>query len=255
MSRELEFARKMEKMVEQAPENRHSYFQLKYFVIGKEPTLQAQMWQCLRELQARKETLDSIALEIEDTEDQLEIMELEKEETPIENLSKISQVKLRRWERQKTSLQKTLKQLENRHKFALQEARFFMQAFESLEKIEPMKDYDDLEAQQEYWNEVIGQKINLKMLLQQPLDTELVQTALSLHENAPVKAQITQLLDRQQQQMAYIREKQKQERLKALKSKENNAEAFELRQAVQTGQIVGIPAENGQQKQSVSSAE
>ena len=105
-------------------------------------------------------------------------------------------------------MQKTLKQLENRQKFAIQEARFFMQAFESLQKIEPMKDYDDLESQQEYWNEIISQKINLKMLLQQTLDTELVQTALSLHNNAPVKMQITQMLDRVQQQIAHVREKQ-----------------------------------------------
>ena len=79
-TRELEFTEKLEKMVEQAPENRHSYFQLKYFVIGKEPTLQAQMWQCLRELQARKETIDSLALEIEDTKDQIELLDVEKEE-------------------------------------------------------------------------------------------------------------------------------------------------------------------------------
>lgn len=233
-------------MVEQAPENRHSYFQLKYFVIGKEPTLQAQMWQCLRELQARKETLDSIILEIEDTKDQQELLEIEKSSKEqlfgvINDLdvAKMKEISLRRRERQKINLQKTLKQLENRHKFALQEARFFMQAFESLEKIEPMKDFDDLDAQQEYWNEVITQKINLKMLLQQPLDTELVQTALALHENAPIKVQITQLLDRQQQQMAYIREKQKQERL-ALRGKEENEEAIELRQ---TRQAVGVPAE------------
>ena len=116
-------------------------------------------------------------------------------------------------------MQKTLKQIENRHKFALQEARFFMQAFESLEKIEPLKDYDDLEAQQEYWNEVIGQKINLKMLLQQPLDTELVQTALALHDNAPVKIQITQMLDKIQYQLASMRQRQE-----ATRAKEENAD-------------------------------
>lgn len=258
MSRELEFARKMEKMVEQAPENRHSYFQLKYFVIGKEPTLQAQMWQCLRELQARKETIDSIALEIEDVKDQLELLELRKDKQALppwntenyqgydlDNVTeKEKEIMLRRWERQKTSLQKTLKQLENRQKFALQEARFFMQAFESLEKVEPMKDYDDLETQQEYWNEVISQKINLKMLLQQPLDTELVQTALSLHDNASVKVQITQLLDRQQQQMAYIREKQMQDKLKLLRNKEQNEEAIKPGQTIPTGEIIGVPAES-----------
>lgn len=248
MSRELEFTRKMEKMVAQAPENRHSYFQLKYFIIGKEPTVQAQMWQCLRELQARKDTLDSITLEIEDSKDQLELLEIEgirqeRWETADELEAKVKVINLRRNERQKTSLQKTLKQLENRHKFALQEARFFMQAFESLEKIEPMKDYDDLEAQQEYWNEVISQKINLKMLLQQSLDTELVQTALSLHDTASVKTQITQLLDGQQQRMAYIREKQKQDKLKLSRGKEEN-EAFKPGQTVQDRAALSVPAES-----------
>ena len=214
MSRELEFARKMEKLVEQAPENRHSYFQLKYFLIGKEPTLQAQMWQCLRELQARKDTLDGMDLEIEDVKDQLELLGLEVEKNqkwqPANTLDeKSKEINHRRLNRQEKGLRKTLMQLEKRHKFAMQEARFFVQAFESLEKIEPLKDYDDLDAQQEYWNEVISQKINLKMLLQQPLDSELVQTALALHDNAPIKTQITQMLDRINNQLTNMREKQR----------------------------------------------
>ena len=44
---------------------RHSYFQLKYFLIGKEPTNQAKMWQCLRELKTRRQSLKAISLEIE----------------------------------------------------------------------------------------------------------------------------------------------------------------------------------------------
>jgi hypothetical protein len=220
-TREQEFIQKMEKLVEQAPENRHSYFQLKYFVIGKEPTLQAQMWQCLRELQSRKEAMDGLTLEMEDMKDQIELLDIEKEKGQMELKDRTgmgeldrrkAEVELRRLDRQQVSLQNTLVQLDKRHKFAMQEARFFVQAFESLEKIEPMKDRDDLDAQQEYWNEVIEQKINLKMLLKQPLDTELVQTALALHDNAPIKVQITQMLDRIELQLMSMKERQKLER-------------------------------------------
>jgi hypothetical protein len=54
---------------------RHSYFQLKYFLIGKEPTLQSKMWQCLRELKTRSESLKNIVLENDDLKDKIEILE------------------------------------------------------------------------------------------------------------------------------------------------------------------------------------
>ena len=46
--------------------SRHSYFQLKYFLIGKEPTLQSKMWQCLRELKTRNESITNMDLELEE---------------------------------------------------------------------------------------------------------------------------------------------------------------------------------------------
>ena len=51
---------------------RHSYFQLKYFLIGKEPTYQSKMWQCLRELRNRVESLDNMSLEIDELKDKIE---------------------------------------------------------------------------------------------------------------------------------------------------------------------------------------
>ena len=56
--------------------SRHSYFQLQYFLIGKEPTNQSKMWQCLRELKSRKDNLESIDLQIEEEKDNLEFQKL-----------------------------------------------------------------------------------------------------------------------------------------------------------------------------------
>ena len=56
---------------------RHSYFQMKYFIVNKEPTTQAKMWQCLREIKARYESLEAIDMEIEDSKDNLELIDLD----------------------------------------------------------------------------------------------------------------------------------------------------------------------------------
>ena len=55
---------------------RHSYFQLKYFLIGKEPTYQSKMWQCLRELKTRYDSLEAIDLEREEVKDKIELLDI-----------------------------------------------------------------------------------------------------------------------------------------------------------------------------------
>lgn len=212
--------KQIEEVLEKAPESRHSYFQLKYFVLGKEPTTQAQMWQALRELQTRKETIDSLEINIEDTVDNIEMLEVQREkdkhmifrsfqcpELPKEIKDKEWAIKERQHARQKETLKKTLKQLEKRLQFAWQEARFFLQAFEALSKIEPLKDYDDLESQKEYWNERVTQHINLKSLLQQPLDIEIVQTALALPSDSPIKIQTVNTLHHIEGQMNRLKDR------------------------------------------------
>ena len=57
--------------------NRHSFFQMKHFIINKEPTHQSRLWQCLRELKVRKEAIDSIKMELEDADDNLKLTEIE----------------------------------------------------------------------------------------------------------------------------------------------------------------------------------
>ena len=197
--------KKIEEVLQFAPGNRHSFFQMKYFIIGKEPTTQAQMWQCLRELQSRKLTIDSLQLSIDETKDQLDLSEISlmKEiklldnnflDYPKELVEKEKVIKLRQHDRKKQQLEQSLVQMEESLKFAQEEAKFFLELFETIQKIEPLKEYDDVEAQQEYWNEHITQQINLKLLLHQPLDIELVQTALSLNKDAPIRIQMQHTL-------------------------------------------------------------
>ncbi len=184
-----------------APENRHSYFQLKYFVLGKEPTTQSQMWQALRELQSRKDTIDSINLQLEDLKDDLELieisreMELDADERCDDKLKCAERViKVRKLKRKKESITSNINNLEKKLLVLTQEAGYFLKAFKSLEEIEELKDYDDYDAQAEFWERKISEEINLRILTQQPLPVDLIKTGLSLPPESNTKRSLEKLL-------------------------------------------------------------
>lgn len=196
---------------------RHSYFQLKYFLIGKEPTLQSKMWQCIRELKTRNENLEAMKLEIEDTKDKLELLDiaigklrLDQERSTVfppwnaENYNGLDipdgakygdlyqreiDIKIRQIERQKKAAEANLLQIADRKKWLEEECRFFLETFKNLQKIEPLKHFDDIDAQKQYWGERLAQKLNLKMLTHNQLDTELVETIVALPDDMAVKRQ------------------------------------------------------------------
>ena len=173
---------------------RHSYFQLKYFIIGKEPTIQSKMWQCLRELKTRRESLASIDLEMEDTKDNIELIDISiekiKRSKPVNKLNqRENTVKIRKSERQKKSYELTLDGLVKRKKYIGEETFFFLETFKNLLKIESLKNFDDFDAQKEYWGEKLSQKLNLKMLTQNALDTEMIETIMSLPDEMQIKQQ------------------------------------------------------------------
>jgi len=177
---------------------RHSYFQLKYFVIGKEPTTQAKLWRCIRELESRNKSLQAIELEIEDTNDDIELLHIEIKDpfgnNPERNKNKI-QIQTRKNERKTKALVEKLNNLKNKKRYIEEEASFFVQAFESLEKIEKIKPFDDLDAQTEYWNKKLKHELNLKMILRQPLDTEFTKIILALDDKMPVKQMMCDILE------------------------------------------------------------
>jgi len=197
-----EISRILEKNLPQ----RHSYFQLRYFVIGKEPTNQSKMWQCLREIKTRKESLDSIELEVQEQIDALELKEIEEKvlrmESPMassnlevsELRGKEKEIKLRKVKRQKKAAKSNIIQLLSRKKYIEEELSFFLEMFKALEKTEPLKDLDDLEAQKAYWSEKLAQKLNMKMLLGGQLESELVETIVALPDDMEIKKRILSTL-------------------------------------------------------------
>jgi hypothetical protein len=196
---------------------RHSYFQMKYFIVNKEPTTQSKMWQCLREIKSRYESLQALDLEIDESKDNLELIDININKMiaiydkkvsmgkPSDSL-KISEIKLRKAKRQRVMADKNIETLVKKKKNLEEEANFFVLSFRNLEVVEPLKDYDDLESQKQYWGEKLLQKINLKMLLQ----SQLIETVLALPDDIPIKGQTVKNLDSMHKKMIQMKNQAEQ---------------------------------------------
>lgn len=181
---------------------RHSFFQLNHFIIGKEPTIQSKLWQCIREINSRIETIESYKEEILTAEENYQILYL-KIEKYNEYLSKkiseykkkVLEIKLKKLKRNYEKKDSILQKLNNKLESINEELNFFVKSFIEIEKIEKLKKFDDLKSQSEYWSAKLGNDLNLRFLLNLPTDIELCKTILSLPENSVVKKQLTNALD------------------------------------------------------------
>ena len=135
----------------------------------------------------------SIQLTAEDTNTQESIKVLVLREKAL-NLRKIT--------RKKTAVIASLSTLLDKKKYIEEESIFFLEMFETLQKTEPLRDFDDVEAQKQYWQEKLSQKLNLKMLTGGQLDTELIETVVALPDDMHIKQQILQTLNIRHSQMA-----------------------------------------------------
>ena len=194
--------------------SRHSYFQLKYFLIGKEPTLQSKMWQCLRELKTRNESITNMDLELEELKDKLKILDigvrrLRRDMETVKIEDKIShelyveecEIKIRQLIRQSKSVENSINDILERKRCVLDESRFFLVTYQNMAQNEPLRHFDDLEAQKEYWHEKLTQKVNLKMLTQGSVDAELVETIVALPDDIKIKQQTLQTLNMKQNEI------------------------------------------------------
>ncbi len=188
---------------------RHSFFQLKYFLIGKEPTVQSKMWQCLRELKQRRESLDAIELERDEVKDKISLIDISMLKLTAaygnENQPELDrrelEIRIRQTERQKKALIRNLEDLDDKERWLNDECLFFVETFKNLEKVEPLRPFDDIEAQSQYWNEKLTQKANIKMLTQNTIDSELIETIVALPNDLPIKKHTLQNLNIKQEQM------------------------------------------------------
>lgn len=180
--------------------HRHTFYQLKHFVLGKELTTQSKMQKCLKEMQARYDSITNMDLSIEDLQDDVKLAELKilslenkKQKTEIDEEFKLIEIK--KLHRKKAALLNSLENLIKKQKEAEEEMAFFLSAYKQLEKIEPLKRHDDPESNAELWNENLSQELQLRILLQKPLDLELVKCILALNKDAPIRMEMIKILD------------------------------------------------------------
>lgn len=206
-----ELVQKLDEILKNHPlADRHSYFQLKNYIIGKEHTLHGKMWQCVREIKSRRDSIDSIKLQIEDVNDKLELIDIQKEKLEIPNTSyeipgehaglweREKAIKLRQLNRDKAQLEKNGHDLVEKMKNIQEEAAFFANAFDALKNMGNWKDYDDEQAQLHYWNAKLEHELNMRLVLGMPVDMELGKTIESLEDQTPVKQKLMGIIQERQ---------------------------------------------------------
>ncbi len=183
---------------------RHTFYQIEKFIIGKEVTVQAQLWSIVRELRARRDTIDGFKKDLKDTEDNLEMFDVKiqrmerfiRKET--QNSTEDSdlnirecEINIRKLERDKQCLIESGRKLNRKLQDITEEVDFLFKAFNRIvTQYGDMKPLDDEESQREMWNEKLLEELNLRVLLQRPLDPEFIRTIMCLHTDAPVRKQI-----------------------------------------------------------------
>lgn len=180
--------------------HRHTFFQLKHFVLGKELTTQSKLQKCLKEMDARMDSVNNLLLSIEETKDdikliELKIINLEKKKQKSDINKQYNVIQIRKLQRKKISLLNSLDNLIKKLKETEEETAFFLSAYKQLEQIEPLKRYDDPESNAEYWNENFSQELQLRLLLQKPLDLELVKCILALNKESAIRVEMIKILD------------------------------------------------------------
>ncbi len=157
-------------------------------------------------------------MEIDNIKDNMELLQIQIDRFTAEMVNldetwdlrrKELEINIRKAYREQSGGEYTVRQLKDKRKWIQEEIRFFLEAYESLVKVEPLKPFDDLESQTEMWNARLLEKINLKMLLQSPLDIELAETILALPDKTPVKDQIIHKFESVQREMLRLKEEMK----------------------------------------------
>jgi hypothetical protein len=222
--------------------DRNTLYQIEKFVIGKEVTAHAQLWQIARELESKKESVENTEKQLKDAEDQLEAFDLKirREDLYIKKLLEIGdetvnslggiekvdsvelelrqieiqehEINIRKLERDKQALVKSARKVNKKVECMKEEIQFYINAWERVEATleGDIKPIDDVDAQKEMWGEKLLEEFNLRILLNRPLDTDIVKTIMSLEDDVPVKKHVAALLIKLQNQMIAKNERSKE---------------------------------------------
>lgn len=179
----------------------HSNFQIRNFIIGKESSPIAKLWQCIRELQARQETIDALESDYKDLLDNIEIAKLdlqELEESVDQVISdkmgilqnKKKTIQIRKQCRTIERLQKSKNTLDNQRTNILKEMQVLIEEFDNITKDYPYRDFEDEEAQLAYWTHKFEKEMVLAQTLGLPPNPELLKSCLALPENSALRKNI-----------------------------------------------------------------
>ena len=210
------------------PKRRHSYYQLKHFVIGKEVSIQAKLRKCLLELDSRSNALEQMFMSLEDEQDNLMILELEIEEYSNQVVEKETieekkkQIKRRKLMRRASQCKNLIEEIGQKITECEEEMRFLLHAFKEISKIEELQPFDDLDTERAIWDEKYAEELQLRVLTNRPLDVDFVRSCLCMDTSSSVKQEMHKLLGQIEKQLKS--EKFEQEVLdRQVKTNEKNA--------------------------------
>lgn len=189
--------------------DRHTRFQIEKFIIGKEPTVQSQLWAIVRELKSRKEAVEFMQMDLRDAEDNIELLDIkiQKLDRKIRKLAsneddsyndlniRECELHIRKLQRKKEQVVKTSQSANRKLKGIVEEMTYLIEGYAQITSTHgDIKPLDDEESQREMWYEKLLEEFNLKIILSRPLDPEFVRTILVLPDEAPVRKQMVSLL-------------------------------------------------------------
>lgn len=182
---------------------RHSYFQIKNFIVNSEPTHQARLHKILIELSAKKSNIESMHLQRQDLMDDRDMLKVKEEmltEDIKKNISDKLVNKLKEIEKRKISRQLIMAELKiNELNVVIDqtadECRYYLELFKKMSIKEPIKEWDDPIVQKEYWDAKLGKDVYVRLVSGLPLSDELVKTVMSLPEGSETRKMLEEKLN------------------------------------------------------------
>lgn len=184
----------------------HSHFQIKNFIIGKESSRIGKIWQAVREIQSRKESLVNLANDLEELKDNIDLAKLDIEEEKLLEIndenpdlkaisSERKNINIRKKERALKKLYVSQQNLFTQRNNLADELAVFVEIFDSFGGIDAFKNYNEEESQIEYWRGKFEKEFILSNILGQPLSPEFIKSILAFAENGKISENIGAALD------------------------------------------------------------
>jgi hypothetical protein len=187
--------------------SKHSDFQIENFIVGKEVDVNGKIWQCLREISARKDSLEAVELEIQQINDNIELNDIKKQKLLLKTIKnnnvkqlneKERQIKLNGYKRNEITFINTLNKLVEKKEGILSETKKFIEIFENLIELNGYKDFDNDEAQINYWNNKFGYELDVNNLLGYNPNPDLVKSIMALPKNSKLKISLENTIKERQ---------------------------------------------------------